>query len=202
MFFFYAIIVVAILIILLIEFTTVQIHIQNLRFHTEKIDERNISPKYKIIVKLYIFNKINYLKINLTKNQLERRLIKKNVNKLKKKIKQDKNKFDKKILSNLKKTELKIKKIDLKIYLGISDAAINAIIVGIVSSSIAVIMGILMDKNILDSNCKCKKEENNQIYWKIIPVYQNKNLLNIDLNCIISFKLIHIIHRPMSSKKK
>ena len=201
MFFFYAIIVVAILIILLIEFTTVQIHIQNLRFHTEKIDERNISPKYKIIVKLYIFNKINYLKINLTKNQLERRFIKKNVNKLKKKIKQDKNKFDQKILSNLKKTELKIKKIDLKIYLGISDAAINAIIVGIVSSSIAVIMGILMDKNILDFNCKCKKEENNQIYWKIIPVYQNKNLLNIDLNCIISFKLIHIIHRPMSSKK-
>lgn len=202
MFFFYAIIVVAILIILLIEFTTVQIHIQNLRFYTEKIDERNVSPKYKIIVKLYIFNKINYLKINLTKNQLERRFIKKNVNKLKKKIKQDKNKFDKKILSNLKKTELKIKKIDLKIYLGISDAAINAIIVGIVSSSIAVIMGILMDKNILDFNCKCKKEENNQIYWKIIPVYQNKNLLNIDLNCIISFKLIHIIHRPMSSKKK
>ncbi len=202
MFFFYAIIVVAILIILLIEFTTVQIHIQNLRFHTEKIDERNVSPKYKIIVKLYIFNKINYLKINLTKNQLERRFIKKNVNKLKKKIKQDKNKFDQKILSNLKKTELKIKKIDLKIYLGISDAAINAIIVGIVSSSIAVIMGILMDKNILDFNCKCKKEENNQIYWKIIPVYQNKNLLNIDLNCIISFKLIHIIHRPMSSKKK
>lgn len=202
MFFFYAIIVLAILIILLVEFTTVQIHIQNLRFHTEKIDERNISPKYKIIVKLYIFNKINYLKINLTKNQLERRLIKKNVNKLKKKIKQDQNKFDKKILSNLKKTELKIKKIDLKIYLGISDAAINAIIVGIVSSSIAVIMGILMDKNILDFNCKCKKEKNNQIYWKIIPVYQNKNLLNIDLNCIISFKLIHIIHRPMSSKKK
>ena len=201
MFFFYAIIVLVILIILLIEFTTVQIHIQNLRFHTEKIDERNISPKYKIIVKLYIFNKINYLKINLTKNQLERRFIKKNVNKLKKKIKQDKNKFDQKILSNLKKTELKIKKIDLKIYLGISDAAINAIIVGIVSSSIAVIMGILMDKNILDFNCKCKKEENNQIYWKIIPVYQNKNLLNIDLNCIISFKLIHIIHRPMSSKK-
>ncbi len=34
----------------------------------------------------------------------------------------------------------------------------------------------------------------NQINWKIIPLYQNRNLLNIDLNCIISFKLIHIIN--------
>ena len=114
----------------------------------------------------------------------------KNIKKLKEKIEKDKNKFDIRLLSNIKKINFKLKKIDLKINLGLEDAATNAIIVGIISSCIPVIMGILNNNNIIEINAK----KGNQIYWKIMPIYQNRNLLNIDLNCIISFKLIHIIY--------
>ncbi len=182
--------VILIILILLTILTTIQIHIENLKIELPKKHERNINTKYKITIKLYILEKINYLKLDITKDKIERQFMQKNIKKLKEKIEKDKNKFDIRLLSNIKKINFKLKKIDLKINLGLEDAATNAIIVGIISSSIPVIMGILNNNNIIEINAK----KGNQIYWKIMPIYQNRNLLNIDLNCIISFKLIHIIY--------
>lgn len=193
MFFFYLISLLVIFLIILILFTTIQINIENVKISTEKVNGRNINPKYKITIKLYIFKKINYLKLYITKNKIEKKVIQKNIDKLKEKIEKNKNKFDIRILVNLKKINLKIQKINLKVYLGIEDAATNAITAGMLSSSIAIIMGILVDRNILVLSSQNEKQEKNSVYWKITPIYQNKNLLNIDLNCIISFKLIHII---------
>ena len=102
----------------------------------------------------------------------------------------DKNNFDMKQISKLKKMNIKIQKINLKMVLGTEDTAQNAIIVGTISSIIAIIMGVLSEKKILAIG----DGKENSINWKIIPLYQNRNLLNIDLNCIISFKLIHIIN--------
>ena len=187
---------ILIILILLIILTTIQIHIENLKIELPKKHEKNINTKYKITIKLYILEKINYLKLDITKDKMERQFMQKNIKKLKEKIEKDKNKFDIRLLSNIKKIKFKLKKINLKIKLGLEDAAINAIIVGTISSSISVIMGILNNNNIIN----VKKE--NQIYWKIMPIYQNRNLLNIDLNCIISFKLIHIIYIILSQGKK
>ena len=190
MFFFYIMLVILIILILLTILTTIQIHIENLKIELPKNHERNINTKYKITIKLYILEKIKYLKLDITKDKIERQFMQKNIKKLKEKIEKDKNKFDIRLLSNIKKINFKLKKIDLKINLGLEDAATNAIIVGIISSSIPVVMGILNNNNIIEINAK----KGNQIYWKIMPIYQNRNLLNIDLNCIISFKLIHIIY--------
>lgn len=121
---------------------------------------------------------------------MEKRVIRKNIEKLKRKIEKNKNNFDIKQISKLKKMNIKIQKINLKIVLGTEDAMQNAIIVGTISSIIAIIMGALSEKKILAIG----EGKENQINWKIIPLYQNRNLLNIDLNCIISFKLIHIIN--------
>ena len=121
---------------------------------------------------------------------MEKRVIRKNIEKLKRKIEKDKNNFDMKQISKLRKMNIKIQKINLKMALGTEDTAQNAIIVGAISSIIAIIMGVLSEKKILAIG----DGKENQINWKIIPLYQNRNLLNIDLNCIISFKLIHIIN--------
>lgn len=190
MFFFYLSLGLLIILTILIVFTTIQIHIENIRLEIPKKNERNINKKYKIIIKLYIFEKINYFKLDITKYKMEKRVIRKNIEKLKRKIEKNKNNFDIKQISKLKKMNIKIQKINLKIVLGTEDAMQNAIIVGTISSIIAIIMGALSEKEILAIG----DGKENSINWKIIPLYQNRNLLNIDLNCIISFKLIHIIN--------
>ena len=190
MFFFYLSLGLLIILTILIVFTTIQIHIENIRLEIPKKNGRNINKKYKITIKLYIFEKISYFKLDITKYKMEKRVIRKNIEKLKRKIEKDKNNFDMKQISKLRKMKIKIKKIDLKMVLGTEDTAQNAIIVGTISSIIAIIMGVLSEKKILAIG----EGKENQINWKIIPLYQNRNLLNIDLNCIISFKLIHIIN--------
>lgn len=190
LFFFYLSLGLLIILTILIVFTTIQIHIENIRLEIPKKNERNINKKYKITIKLYIFEKINYFKLDITKYKMEKRVIRKNIEKLKKKIEKDKNNFDMKQISKLRKMNIKIQKINLKMVLGTEDTAQNAIIVGTISSIIAIIMGLLSEKKILAIG----EGKENQINWKIIPLYQNRNLLNIDLNCIISFKLIHIIN--------
>ena len=190
LFFFYLSLGLLIILTILIVFTTIQIHIENIRLEIPKKNERNINKKYKIMIKLYVFEKINYLKLDITKYKMEKRVIRKNIEKLKRKIEKDKNNFDMKQISKLKKMNIKIQKINLKVFLGTEDAAPNAIIVGTISSIIAIIMGALSEKKILAIG----EEKENQINWKVIPLYQNRNLLNIDLNCIISFKLKHIIN--------
>ena len=190
MFFFYLILGLLIILTILIVFTTIQIHIENIRLEIPKKNGRNINKKYKITIKLYIFQKINYFKLDITKYKMEKRVIRKNIEKLKRKIEKDKNNFDMRQISKLRKMNIKIQKINLKMVLGTEDTAQNAIIVGTISSIIAIIMGVLSEKKILAIG----DGKENQINWKIIPLYQNRNLLNIDLNCIISFKLIHIIN--------
>ena len=60
----------------LILFTIIEIHIENIKYLSEN---RNLNKDYRIIVKLKIFNKLTYLKINLKKSRM------KNVRKLKRK---------------------------------------------------------------------------------------------------------------------
>ena len=94
MFFFYIILAIILILVILIIFTTIEIHIENLRVKIPKKNKRNLNSKYKITIKLYIFEKIKYLKLDITKNKIEKKLMQKNIKKLKEKIEKDKNKFD------------------------------------------------------------------------------------------------------------
>ena len=72
MFFFYLSLGLLIILTILIVFTTIQIHIENIRLEIPKKKERNINKKYKITIKLYIFEKINYFKLDITKYKMEK----------------------------------------------------------------------------------------------------------------------------------
>ena len=111
-------ILVIILTILVIN-TTIQIHIENLKITIPKINKRNINKDYKILIKFYILNKINYLKLDITKTKMEKRIIRKSINKIKRKIEKDKNEIDTKVLKSLKNIKWNIKRLNLKINLGL-----------------------------------------------------------------------------------
>ena len=97
-------------------------------------------------------------------------------------LKKNNKKINLTILEDLK---LEIKNFNLKILIGTEDASFTAILVGIASS----IFSILLKKLI---------KGNNNNYWEIMPIYQDKNLLKLNLDCIFSLKLIHIIYTIFS----
>lgn len=189
LFFFYLILAVLVILSILAIFTTIQIHIENIQYSTDKIQGRHLNKNYKIIIKLYLFEKIKYLKLDITKKEMEKDIVQRNVDKLKTKMILDRNKFDIKALKSLKYLKVEINKINLEAYIGLEDAAANAILIGGLSSILAIILRKYMEKK-------------NHNYWKITPIYQNRNLLNISLDCIFSLKLIHIIYTIYVLKKK
>ena len=161
----------------LVLFSSIEVHIKNVKYLSEN---KNLNKDYKIEIKLRLFEKITYLKINLRKNNMKKITKMLNINKLKEKILENKNNFDIGILKMT--TYWKIKKLDLKIDVGTKDAAINAIIVGVLSSIIAITL-----RNFI--------EEKSKAFWRVKPIYKNKNLLKVNIDAILRIRLIDIISR-------
>ena len=159
----------------LILFTIIEIHIENIKYLSEN---RNLNKDYRIIVKLKIFNKLTYLKINLKKSRMKnvRKLLK--IDKLKENILQNKNSLDNGIFKLSK--HVKVKKLNLKINIGVEDAAINAIFVGLISTIVSIVL-----RNFI--------ENKSEAFWRVMPIYENKNILKINLDAIFKIRLIDIL---------
>ena len=159
----------------LILFTIIEIHIENIKYLSEN---RNLNKDYRIIVKLKIFNKLNYLKINLKKSRMKnvRKLLK--IDKLKENILQNKNSLYNGIFKLSK--HVKVKKLNLKINIGVEDAAINAIFVGLISTIVSIVL-----RNFI--------ENKSEAFWRVMPIYENKNILKINLDAIFKIRLIDIL---------
>ena len=185
MFFILSILIIILVLIAILMFSKIEIAIKNFKISTDKINNRHIKENYKFIIKLKLF-KIKILELIITKKQLEKFNIKE---KLEKQIVQSNAKVDLDVLKELKNLQFKILNLNLIIKIGTENAGLTAILTGVLSA----IIGILLKDKILDD------KENN---FKIIPVYINKNLLNIELDCIISFKMIHIIYMLYILNKK
>ena len=172
MFFLFVFIVIIILVIA-IHTSKIGVEIVNLRIDTQNI--KKINEESKIYVYLIIFNKL--------------KLLKKNVKDLSFKIKNKE--LDIKILKNknieldykelFQKVKINIKKIDMTVELGTENAAFTAILVGIISS----VLGIVIRKP----------------KYEIMPIYENKNLFKLRLNGIFTIYLMHYIYNQIFRKK-
>ena len=96
---------------------------------------------------------------------------------------------------NLDKTKLeKIAKkvhLDIEIKFGLEDVVITSYLIVAISVLISNILPFLIDYKDY-SNCR----------YKIEPIYLNKNLYKITLNCIIEEKMVHIINILFKFLKK
>ena len=177
--------IVLTIIAIMISFTEIKIQVENFKF---KLDSQNIetSKSFKVIIKFNIFKKINYFKLTINNDIIKSYNKKQSFNKIFKDIFKKENSKDKNNSKNQK--HIKIEKLDFNFYIGTEDAALTAIITGIWS----ILLSNLIGKNIKNTN---------EIKWKISPIY-NAFLLKIELNCIISIKLIHIINIIYVSRKE
>lgn len=166
-------------IILILIFSKIRIQIENFRFSS--VNKRHINKDYKAIIKVYILKKIPILKINITKTKLERLKIKEKIRKINFKLIEENPKLDKKVWEAMKEVHTNIKKLDLKIELGTENASLTSIIVGILSTIIAI--------TIRD---KMKNQEKQKFIVK--PIYNNQNLINIEFTVIFEIKMTHILN--------
>ena len=163
-------------IILLLILSKIRIEIQNFEFTTQK--KQHINTTYKVTCKLEILYKIPIAKITITNPKIEKWNMKEKIKKINKEVLQNTNKIDKKVI---KHANIQYKKINLKIEIGTENACLTSFLIPAISTVIA----IWLRKKIQDNK--------NQTFI-IQPIYQDKNLVNIQFSGIFEIKMIHIIN--------
>ena len=161
----------------LIHTSKIGIEIDNFIFDSEK--QEKINKESKIYVYLLLLNKIKVFKKNIkeidfSKIKLENKDI--DIHFLKNK--------DLKInyLELWKNIDIDVKKIELQLQIGTQDAGLTAILTGIISA----LLGIILRKP----------------KYEVIPIYSNNNVLKIKLKCIISIYLMQYIYSFIFKKEK
>lgn len=173
-FFIFVIITIVLIIVIAIHTSRIGIDIENLVINTENPKGEKINKESRIYAYLLIFGKI--------------KLFKKDVKKIKQpNLKLENKNIDIKILKNkelkinyielLQNIDIDIKKINLNAQIGTQDAALTAILVGVLAS----VLGIVLKKP----------------QYQIYPIYSNKNLLKVKIECIISIYLMQYIYMKM-----
>ena len=182
MIFFSIFLLIIIITLVLVFFTEIKVEIKKLEF---KIKNFDINKSGIIIIKFKILNKINLIKIETDIDKIQSLTSKNKYDKIKNHVVKNENIKVKDIQEKLK---AKYENINLKIEIGEENAATTALLTGVISSIISVIIGKYF------SDIK-------QINWNVQPMY-NINILKLSLNCIISVKLIHIINTIFMMRKE
>ncbi len=199
---FFVIITIALVCIIAIFNSSFKLSISKL-----KIDTENGNIDYEIKFGLYFMKKIRIIGLKLNKDKQEkikRKIQKLQNSKLIKKLSKTsikkiplklEKKLEREILSNnikpsklakiiFRNLKIEILKFKMNLQIGLEDVIITSSLITIISVIVPIILR-LTNKYI--------KNINNYRY-KILPIYGNKNVLKLDLDCIINLKLVHIIN--------
>lgn len=170
------ILIIIMIIVILLLLSTLRIEIRDLRIGNIKI-----KRKYNINISINIFNKIKIFSINLNNDKLKNLYNSKQLEKINiDRISQDIS-IDKEDLRVLRYIMPQIEKLELYIELGLEDAVLTSYFIAAIASVIGIVLPYIT-KDI--DNCK----------YIVNPLYYGKNGVNIDLNSIISLKIVHIIY--------
>ena len=174
---------------------TAKIEVEIINLVIDSQNKNYVNDRYKIILRLRIWGKLPIMKLTITKQKLkkirESIKIEKKIKKLEKDIWENRNKIDFKFLTIAKelRKEIYIKSLYLKLQCGTENACLTAILVAIFSSIISIGISILQ-----------VKEED--ISYKIEPIYIDQNFIKIVISGIFQLKLIHIINMIYVFNKK
>lgn len=175
------ILIIFIITIITLYFSKIQLEIENFKVLA---GENNIiiESNYKISIKIFILKKVKILDKQIKKINLKsQNSLKKIQNILKKQINDEKKNINVQRIKVLKYLEIRLKELNLKISLGTENAALTAILVGILYS-------------IIPTVCKYFFKLQENIKLEIKPIYQDKNQATFFFEGIFELNLIHIIN--------
>ena len=182
------IMLIILLLILAIFTIKIKFNIEELNINLS-LEQKKKKIDYRTSLIIYIFYKIPILKLSISPK------IMKNLRKitkwqeLKGKIMRNENKIDIDILEIISKLEARMQKFVLKIKVGTENAILTSTLTFIVS----VIIIFLLTKY----SSKKSKE-----YFKVMPIYGDKNFFDLQFSGIFEIKMIHIINTICIEKKK
>ena len=166
----------------LVIFSTLKIKLEfeDISINIPKKENKYFNNNSKVRLKFYILGKLKIADIDLKKIRIEKNKYK-NLKKILKKFKyNEKNKISFKLKDIIGKIDFKIEKINLKINVGVEDAALTGLIAGTLYSVLECLI-IKRIKNIGNQECI------------IIPNY-NENILSIKLDSIFGVSMWNIIN--------
>ncbi len=176
---FFLFIFIIIFIIIAIHTSKVGIEIINLQINTQFSKEQKINKDSRIYVYLLLFNyfklfkkeirEINFKNIKLQNKDIDIKFLKNKDFKIN----------YKELLKNIK---IEIKRINLSLKIGTENAALTAILVGMISS----VLGIIIKRP----------------KYEIIPIYTGENLINLKLDGIFTIYLMHYIYSLILNRKR
>jgi hypothetical protein len=155
------------------------VEVENLKIDTQLPKGEKINKDSNIYIYLIIYKKIKLFKKNVRNiNNQKIKFLNKDIDI--QFLKARDIKIDYKDL--IQKIDIYFDQIDLKIQFGTQDAALTAILTGIIASALGIIL---------------KKPR-----YEIIPSYSNKNFMKIKLDCIFSIHLMQYIYKIISNNIK
>ena len=177
LFLFGLIILIGITAILIIAST---LHIQIKNLSISNMQTKN-NTKYAIIFSIYFANKIKYIWFNLNSKRAKKIYSKVQLEKID--LKKFKKVFKLSDLKELTKLHLKILDLNLDMNIGTKSPLVTSFLVVTISNAISLLLPHLVN-NLKD----------NRYFYNIKPLYHNKELYKINLDCIIEIKMVHIIN--------
>ena len=185
--FFLILIIVLSIIIFLIYTIKIKIVFKSFIFNLPKSNSKTIDKNSEVRLKLYVLKKIKVMDIDLKKVNLKKDKIDEQIDKLKNKFLKEDNNINLEFVKHLKELDIRLENVDSKILFGLEDAALTGILVGVVAS----VLGILLNS-----------QKYKDVKYKINPVYENRNILNINFQGIIVLNFRNIINVLSNFKKK
>ena len=164
------------ILILLIISLRFEIEIENFESSNYKKQfQDNLIIKFKI----FILDRLKIIQIKLNKEKMKQIYLKQKPKKI------DAKKLIKKLpKSNKEKIKIlqiiNLKKVNLYLEIGTEDVMVTTIIIPVLATILSIIFA--------------KKSNSQKCFYKLQPIYTDKNIYKINLNCIISIKMIHIIN--------
>lgn len=175
---------IVILITLLICITilsTIRLEVDNFAMSNVNRTKAFVSKEYKLIISLYLFNKIKWLSFHLNDKRMRNMYSKMKLEKVDLKQLEKDVKFED--LKEIKNIKPKIAYLDVDLKLGVQDVIATSFIIAIISTLISVLLPYAM-----------KRYKKDRYNYKIMPLYMNKNVYEIKFDCIIEVKIVHIIN--------
>lgn len=167
---------ILLIIILLIISLRFEIEIENFKYSNYK---KQIPDNFIVKFRIFILNNLKIIQIKLNKEKIKQIYSKQKLEKI------DAKKLMKKLPKGYKEKIkileiINLKKVNLYLEIGTEDVMITTMFIPILATTLS----IIFSKTSNPQNC----------YYKLQPIYIDKNIYKINLNCIISIKVIHIIN--------
>ena len=172
--------------------------LSTIRFRIEDFETANVkhvSPNYKVVISLRLFNKIKWLSFTLNNKRMKKIYNKLHLEKIDiRKIEKDLKLWD---IKEFIRISPKVTNLNLKLKIGVDDVIITSYIVPIICSLLAIVLPRITSK-----------ESIKNIKYKIEPAYNMKNIYHLKLSTTLEVKIVNIlgsiynIHKNRKQDKK